>query len=222
MYRTRVARLSFLAGSGGSPRSSPLVVACGGIQERPREVVVKLLLGAAIGRRVEDAPEVFIPEVAVWRIVVKELVGDILGPLELYLVEPVGEHGQVDVEDNVVAPARVPAVNSVLVAVVGGELVCGMVKHPRVHVALACAVGVLVRIRLKVCEAQLQCSPLSLSCLFTCVVAHTSQWYHICGGFATIARIVWGIPALLAYRLPVWYHSEHEYSGYERPRGASE
>lgn len=35
-------------------------------------------------------------------------------------------------------------------------------------------------------------SSLSLSCLFTCVVAHTSQWYHICGGFATIARIVWG------------------------------
>ena len=35
-------------------------------------------------------------------------------------------------------------------------------------------------------------SSLSLSCLFTCVVAHTPQWYHICGGFATIARIVWG------------------------------
>lgn len=34
--------------------------------------------------------------------------------------------------------------------------------------------------------------PLSLSCLFTCAVAHASQWYHICGGFATIARIVWG------------------------------
>ena len=35
-------------------------------------------------------------------------------------------------------------------------------------------------------------SSLSLSCLFTCVVAHTSQWYHICGGFATIARILCG------------------------------
>lgn len=57
---------------------------------------------------------------------------------------------------------------------------------------LARAVGVLVRVRLKVGEAQLQYSPLSLSCLFTCVVAHASQWYHICGGFATIARIVWG------------------------------
>ena len=157
-----------------------------------------------------------------WRIVVKELVGDIFWPLELYFVEPVGEHGQVDVEDDVVAPAREPPVNRVFVAMVGRELIRGMIEHPRVHVALACAVGVLVRIRLKVCEAQLQCSPLSLSCLFTCVVAHTSQWYHICGGFATIARIVWGIPALLAYRLPVWYHSEHGYSGYERPRGAYE
>lgn len=54
-----------------------------------------------------------------------------------------------------VAPAREPAVNRVLVAVVGRKLIRGVVKHPRVHVALACAVGVLVRIRLKVCEAQL-------------------------------------------------------------------
>ena len=35
-------------------------------------------------------------------------------------------------------------------------------------------------------------------------------------------HFVWGIPALLACRLPVWYHSEREYSGYERPRGAYE
>lgn len=33
---------------------------------------------------------------------------------------------------------------------------------------------------------------LPLSCLFTCAVAHASQWYHICVGFAAIARIVWG------------------------------
>lgn len=73
-----------------------------------------------------------------WRVVVNEVVGDILGPLELYVVEPVGEHGQVHVEDNAVAPAREQAVNRVLVAVVGRELIRGMIEHPCVHALLAC------------------------------------------------------------------------------------
>lgn len=64
-----------------------------------------------------------------------------------------------------VAPAREPAVNSVLVAVVGGELVRGMVKRPRVHVALARTVCVLVCVGLESGEAQFQCS--LLSCLFS-------------------------------------------------------
>lgn len=87
-----------------------------------------------------------------WRVVVNEVVGDILGPLELYVVEPVGEHGQVHVEDNVVAPAREPAVNRMLVSVVGRELIRGMIEHPCVHVLLACAVCVLVCVGLEVGE----------------------------------------------------------------------
>lgn len=100
-----------------------------------------------------------------WRVVVNEVVGDILGPLELYLVEPVGEHGQVHVEDNVIAPARKSAVNRVRVPVVGRELIRRVIERSRVHVVLACAVGVLVCVGLEAGEAQFQCS--LLSCLFS-------------------------------------------------------
>lgn len=96
-----------------------------------------------------------------WRVVVNELVGNIFRSLKLYFVEPVGEHWQVHVEDDVVAPARETSVNRVLVTVVGCELVRRVIEHPRVHVFLARAVRVLVCVRLKFCESQLQCSPLS-------------------------------------------------------------
>lgn len=74
-----------------------------------------------------------------------------------------------------VTPAREPAVNRMLVSVVGGELVCGMVEHPRVHMVLTRAVRILVRVGLKIGEAQFHCSPLPFLSL-TRAFAHTSQW----------------------------------------------
>lgn len=81
----RSVRIFFVC-PGWSRRSPALLAVGGGIQERPGEVFVKFLLGVTVGCRVEDAPEVFVPEVTVWRVVVNEVVGDILGPLKLYLV----------------------------------------------------------------------------------------------------------------------------------------
>lgn len=53
---------AFLAGSGGSPCSSALVVVGFWLLYRPREVVVKFLLVATVGCRVEDLAQVLFPE----------------------------------------------------------------------------------------------------------------------------------------------------------------
>lgn len=121
-----------------------------------------------------------------------------------------------------VAPAREPAINRVLVTVVGRELVCGVIEHPCVHVLLARAVGVLVRVRLKVGEAQLQYSP---------PIPILSLYLRGCACVPMVSYLRWlchnrphcvGIPALLAYRLPVWYDGDYGYYERERPRGACE
>lgn len=157
-----------------------------------------------------------------WRVFVDDLVGDIFRALELYFVEPVGEHGWLNIEDDVVAPAREPAISRVLVPVVGRELVCGVIEHPCVHVLLARAVGVLVRVRLKVGEAQLQYSP---------PIPILSLYLRGCACVPMVSYLRWlchnrphcvGIPALLAYRLPVWYDGDYGYYERERPRGACE
>ena len=58
-----------------------------------------------------------------------KLFGDCANLLELYTVEPVREHWNVNVNGCVVPPVGIPPVNDMYTAVVGGELVCGMVKH---------------------------------------------------------------------------------------------
>lgn len=58
---------------------------------------------------------------------------------------------------------------------------------------------------------------------YLCDRLYVSTLYHMCVGSTTIRLCYVGCePCHAVYRLPVWYHSEYEYSGYERPRGASE
>ena len=112
-----------------------LVVACGGVQECPGKIVVKFLLCSTELRRVENTAQVFLPQPTVGQEV--GFFYDRAGFLELYRVEPGREYRHINVDDAMVPPVGVPAVNDMCAAVAVGELVRGMIQHPRPHAQFA-------------------------------------------------------------------------------------